>query len=188
MYLIWVVDCSGICRNLEPDRWWTSKLDCWSRKYASNPRVILAFAMLPRRHWLWHIIVPESCWRWCCRVMLVMALSSDAGDGTTAATLAIVRCHFQVMLTMALPSLASDDAAEAMLAVVWCCYRCDIGSGVADDHANVTRGTQPVGRQPGRGRHNRLLAQRSCWPQVGFRPSTVPGVLNVFPFVLIPRK
>jgi hypothetical protein len=48
----------------------------------------------------------------------VMALSSDAGDGTTAATLAIVRCHFQVMLTMALPSLASDDAAEAMLAVV----------------------------------------------------------------------
>jgi hypothetical protein len=50
--------------------------------------------------------------------MLAIALLSHAGDGATAATLAMVRCHFQVMLTMALPSLASDDAAEAMLAVV----------------------------------------------------------------------
>jgi hypothetical protein len=34
-------------------------------------------------------------------------------------------------------------------------------------------GRWPMGHQPGRGCLSRLLAQRSCWPRAGFRPS--PG-------------
>jgi hypothetical protein len=49
--------------------------------------------------------------------MLVMALSSHAGDGATETTLAMARCHCQVMLAMALPSLVGDGIAEVTLVV-----------------------------------------------------------------------
>jgi hypothetical protein len=63
----------------------------------------------------------------------------------------------------------------------------------AAPHPMVSRlpgrlGRWTVGHQPSQGRLNRLLAQRSYRPRAGFRPSTVPGVLNIFPFVLINRK
>jgi hypothetical protein len=41
----------------------------------------------------------------------VRSLSSSIGDGTTEAILVVASCHCRVMLVMALPSLAGDGAA-----------------------------------------------------------------------------
>jgi hypothetical protein len=61
--------------------------------------------------WPWHNVDAESCWQRCDRVMLVIELSSHAGDGfpshasdgVAKVTLAMARCRYQVMLVMVLP-------------------------------------------------------------------------------------
>jgi hypothetical protein len=69
--------CLG--RNVAAESYWR-----WRGK------VMLAMVLL-RWCWSWHDVVTEatwpwcnvvveSCWRWCCRVMLVTALPSHAGD------------------------------------------------------------------------------------------------------------
>jgi hypothetical protein len=54
-------------------------------------RVLLAMA-LPSRHWPWHDVVAESCWRWHCQVVIrrgVTLLPSLTGDGIAESTLAM---------------------------------------------------------------------------------------------------
>jgi hypothetical protein len=50
---------------------------------------VLLVMALPRQHWPSRDVIAESCWRWCYRVLLPMALPSLTGNGITEATLSV---------------------------------------------------------------------------------------------------
>jgi hypothetical protein len=91
---------------------------------------VLLVMALPRQHWPSRDVIAESCWRWCYRVLLPMALPSLTGNGITEATLSVAWCCYRVLLVMALPRQCWSWCDIAIESCWW--WRCqgDIGHGM----------------------------------------------------------